>query len=48
MAITGDEYHYALDGRVAAILDRHDGGCHLDDNGFYTHDILLVTHNTLL
>lgn len=41
MAITGDEYHYALDGRVAAILDRHDGGCHLDDNGFYTHDILL-------
>ena len=48
LAITDDEYHYALDGRVAAIVKRHDGECHLDDDGFYTHDTLLVIHNTVL
>ncbi|XP_065903728.1 integrin beta-2-like [Dysidea avara] len=40
LAITDDEYHYALDGKVAAIVNRHDGGCHLDDDGFYANDTL--------
>ena len=49
LAITDDEYHYALDGRLAAIVDRHDGECHLDDDGFYTHDTLqVVIHETVV
>jgi len=43
LAITDDEYHYALDGKVAAIVNRHDGRCHLDENGFYDHDTVFVS-----
>ena len=43
LAITDDEYHYALDGKVAAIVNRHDGGCHLDEDGFYDKDTLFVS-----
>ena len=44
LAITDDEYHYALDGKVAAIVNRHDGRCHLDDDGFYDEDTNFVRY----
>lgn len=32
MAITDDEYHYALDGKLAGIVQPSDGQCHLELN----------------
>nr|WEL12717.1 integrin beta 1A [Halisarca dujardinii] len=34
LAITDDEYHYALDGRLSGIIQPNDGQCHLDGNEY--------------
>lgn len=34
--VTDRDFHFAADGRLVGILDRNDGHCHLDGEGFYT------------
>ena len=39
------DYHFAMDGKLAGILERHDGLCHLNgtygEPGYYTHSEIL-------
>ena len=39
--ITHRDFHFAMDGKLAGILERHDGLCHLNgtsgESGYYTH-----------
>ena len=36
---TDRDFHFALDGKLIGILDRNDGQCHLDEFGYYTHEM---------
>ncbi|XP_059099123.1 integrin beta-PS-like [Tigriopus californicus] len=34
--VTDRDFHFAADGRLLGILERNDGQCHLDEQGFYS------------
>ena len=45
LPISYRDYHFAMDGKLAGILERHDGLCHLNgtygEPGYYTHSEIL-------
>ena len=38
VAITDDEYHFALDGKISGLLKRNTASCNLDNTGLYVEE----------